>query len=194
MAGELSGLLAIRRTPGVRKALVAVVACLAWPSWPQALSALEGRWADEILMAKEVLDDRERRRDPVQHLRACGMLASSEWAQQTLLLRQVAGVLSGDRLEGRDIADLASRHPLLREELLAKSEGLVKGHPRRYREWRVMLERSRWRTISANQKDMAARWYMLREQSLDEADYLALRLYTGINPEARSDYYNGHCR
>ncbi len=145
-------------------------------------------------MAREVLENPVRNQDPVQHLRACGTLASAEWAQQTQQIRQTAGVLSGVRLDGHDIADLATRQPELREELRQKSEGLVSGSARRYDELMTMVERSRWRTLSPMDKDIAARWYLLREQNIDEADYLALRLYTGINPEARSAYYNEHCQ
>lgn len=145
-------------------------------------------------MAREVLENPVWNQDPVQHMRACGTLASAEWAQQTQKFRQTAAALSGVRLDGHDIADLASRQPELREELRQKSEGLVSGSPRRYDGLIRMLERSRWRTLSTEGKDLAARWYLLREQNLDEADYLALRLYTGINPEARSAYYNEHCQ
>ena len=127
----------------------------------------------EMRMAREVLENPVRNQDPVQHLRACGTLASAEWAQQTQVIRQAAGVLSGIRLDGHDIAELATR---------------------RYDELMTMVERSRWRTLSPMDKDIAARWYLLREQNIDEADYLALRLYTGINPEARSAYYNEHCQ
>lgn len=145
-------------------------------------------------MAREALENPERNQDPVQHLRACGTLASAEWAQQTQQIRQVAGELTSVRLDGHDIADLASRQPELREELRQKSARLVIGSPRRYDELMTVVERSRWRTLSPVDKDIAARWYLLREQNIDEADYLALRLYTGINPEARSAYYIEHCQ
>lgn len=148
----------------------------------------------DILVAREVLDDPVRNRDPVLHLRACGQLAAAEWSAQTRLLRRVAAQQPEKRLDGHDIAVLAGREPRLQAELLQQSEPWVRAWPERYTEWLERLEHSRWRRMPFAGRALAARWYLLREENTGQADYLAIRLITGIDPETRSPYYHEHCQ
>lgn len=155
--------------------------------------AQESDFNAQIRMAKEILDHPERDRDLVQHVRACGTLASAEWGRQMVLLRQVAGIQLDFNPNAADIAEMAASQPLLTSELLQKSDELVSNRRQRYDELLRLIEHSPWRSLSRHDKEIAARWYLLQEQDADYAGYLTMRLFTGVDPEVRSAYFNQHC-